>query len=195
MTSFRCINKKHARLLDSLKGSGVEAEVYIFACKPGQSEIDYVCEAFRLLTWRFEHRARVGIAQGKPHESFFRIAWHHHNLRGEPITWQAFVGSEDALPKRMSTDTWQRPEIDGFKTAFINPPHGRNGEQAEQREQLYQRFVQDLIGAPEDVDVLQWNTDACNYFDAGREWWGSFLWTLHNRTRAEIAVIAMAAVG
>jgi hypothetical protein len=31
--------------------------------------------------------------------------------------------------------------------------------------------------------IYSWQTNCSNYFDAGKEWWGSFFWTVYNPTK------------
>ncbi|MEO0989266.1 MAG: hypothetical protein AAFY20_27600, partial [Cyanobacteria bacterium J06639_14] len=34
-------------------------------------------------------------------------------------------------------------------------------------------------GFSEPHTIYQWNSDWSNYFDHGKEWWGTFFWTVH----------------
>ena len=42
----------------------------------------------------------------------------------------------------------------------------------------------------DDLDIWRWETDWTNYFEAGREWWGEYLWTVHRPGSGRVAVIA-----
>ena len=33
------------------------------------------------------------------------------------------------------------------------------------------------------IKILEWSTDWSNFFDAGREWWGTFCWTIEDPLR------------
>jgi len=33
------------------------------------------------------------------------------------------------------------------------------------------------------IEVYKWSTDSSNYFDEGKDWWGSFFWTVYNPCR------------
>jgi hypothetical protein len=41
--------------------------------------------------------------------------------------------------------------------------------------------------------IYSWPTDWASYFDAGQEWWGSFLWTLANPGENRIVVLVASA--
>jgi hypothetical protein len=60
--------------------------------------------------------------------------------------------------------------------------------------ELLREFLSVIVGIddPDDVDGLAltaWTTDWHSYFDAGREWWGSFCWTAHWPDRRSIVVL------
>ena len=41
--------------------------------------------------------------------------------------------------------------------------------------------------------VMAWSTDWSNYFEAGKEWWGAFYWTILLEEKQEIIVIGASA--
>jgi hypothetical protein len=47
-----------------------------------------------------------------------------------------------------------------------------------------------LGGVADDSVIDQWKTDWSTYFDAGHEWWASFLWSLARPNTNNIVVIA-----
>ena len=49
-----------------------------------------------------------------------------------------------------------------FCHAFLNPPYPP-------------RF-----GHSADIEAYEWNTDYSDYFDDGREWWGTYFWTVYS---------------
>ena len=40
-----------------------------------------------------------------------------------------------------------------------------------------------------ELEVLEWTTDWSNYFDAGREWWGTACWSVYDRRLDRFAVL------
>ncbi|MDO4492182.1 MAG: hypothetical protein Q4B85_14065, partial [Lachnospiraceae bacterium] len=51
----------------------------------------------------------------------------------------------------------------------------------------YNRFNSILF--PNDIEVFRWNDDFSDYFDAGKEWWGTGLWSAYDEITKEITVI------
>ena len=41
----------------------------------------------------------------------------------------------------------------------------------------------------EDLEVYEWTTDWSNYFEAGREWWGTACWSVYDRRMNRYVVI------
>ena len=81
----------------------------------------------------------------------------------------------------------------GYAYAFSNPPYNLQAD-GDTRLQIFRGLNYAAFSdfAP-DVGIYQWTTDWCGYFDAGNEWWGSFLWTVHNPARNFVVVIAASA--
>ena len=42
---------------------------------------------------------------------------------------------------------------------------------------------------PDALEAMQWNTDWSNYFDDGREWWGTACWSVYDRSLDRYVVI------
>jgi hypothetical protein len=62
----------------------------------------------------------------------------------------------------------------GLAYAFMNPPYELGGDPAA----LFLEFKTRVFdGFPDGAEIWAWQTDSLNYFDAGREWWGTFFWT------------------
>lgn len=90
----------------------------------------------------------------------------------------------------------------GFVDAMLTPPYGiaLEADDWEGREALVGRFLLQFLRydamtgtLAEPLHTMSWSTDWCTYFDVGNEWWGSFLWTILLRDRAEIVVIGASA--
>jgi len=68
----------------------------------------------------------------------------------------------------------------GYAQAFSEPSYGMRAP-AEEVNRLFLEINQQLFsGFPAELEIRRWSTDWAGYFDAGHEWWGSFLWTLYN---------------
>lgn len=62
---------------------------------------------------------------------------------------------------------------------------------------LYRTFLNDFILLSEygrDVfEIFRWSDDWSNYFDAGKEWWGTYFWTVYNKQNNTIIVLGASA--
>ena len=73
----------------------------------------------------------------------------------------------------------------GYADAFLKPPHyfGKKGMTNFDIGKIFLEFNQFLFDDISKIIVYSWQTDCSNYFDAGKEWWGSFFWTVYNPGR------------
>jgi len=52
----------------------------------------------------------------------------------------------------------------------------------EEISRLFTEINNELFGGlSEDLEIYEWSTEWSNYFEEGNDWWGSYLWTVHNR--------------
>lgn len=72
---------------------------------------------------------------------------------------------------------------DSFAYAFFEPPHTfASGKTPAQQGRFFLDFCALLFGRRLDqVEVYGWNTDCSDYFADGREWWGTYFWTVYSR--------------
>lgn len=79
--------------------------------------------------------------------------------------------------------------MQGYAYAFSQPPYSLH-ERPENVQQLFHSFLRDFLhGLSDEVLIHQWPTDWANFFDAGKEWWGCFLWTVTTPALRRIAWI------
>jgi hypothetical protein len=64
----------------------------------------------------------------------------------------------------------------GYSYAVCSPCH--RGVSPELFQECWEKFFGDL----ETLEIYAWTTDCSNYFDAGKEWWGEFFWTVYSPT-------------
>ena len=77
----------------------------------------------------------------------------------------------------------------GYSYAFLEPPFATNfGETVQEIGEFFLEFSNCLFSNFEELDIYQWPTSS-TYFDAGNEWWGSFMWTIYNPTKKWTIVI------
>jgi hypothetical protein len=127
----------------------------------------------RLESWAVSH-----ASERYPVDSFFRLKWDESKLSGGPVAFTMFWGTDDVKPKPIGQHAWSIPDVDGYKTAFFHPPYGLRGSDHE-KEDLFERINAFVLGSdPTGCEIFSWSTDWSNYFDAGKQWWGAFYWTV-----------------
>lgn len=78
----------------------------------------------------------------------------------------------------------------GFAYACSSPPYSMQIT-ANELGELFEQIIRFILGGVDDATVIfTWPTNWTNYFDAGDEWWGSFLWTVANPGSKQIVMIA-----
>lgn len=68
--------------------------------------------------------------------------------------------------------------------AFLEPPQGTPYTTED-----FIAFNQVLFPNKEEVEVYSWNDDFSNYFDAGKEGWGTGLWSVLYRSGGQMVII------
>ena len=132
--------------------------------------------------------------KGTDRDDYFKVTINSEvGLTGLRIPVDVFFGPFFDLPRRklISPDEQHVNEASqasnreyatlGFADAFIEPPHGlRTTIAPDMIEEYFINFCERLFGDLNRIIVYSWNTDSSNYFDDGKEWWGSFFWTVYN---------------
>ena len=76
-----------------------------------------------------------------------------------------------------------------YRRAFLHPPHGTAYTGAD-----FDRVNAALFPrGTEELEVYEWTTDWSDYFDDGREWWGTLCLTVYDRAMDRFAVILASA--
>ncbi len=71
-----------------------------------------------------------------------------------------------------------------FTYAFMEPPFSlQTGETLYERGEYFNNFIQNTFDDISKLEVFTWSKDCHNFFDAGKEWWGSYFWTVYNPTK------------
>lgn len=68
--------------------------------------------------------------------------------------------------------------------AFLSPPHGTPYGSAD-----FVAFHEVLFPHRDNLEIFRWNDGFSDYFDAGKEWWGTGLWSVLDRTAGVLVVI------
>lgn len=139
---------------------------------------------------RLKEWAISNASEEYPIEKFFRIRWDEEKLKGEPVNFLKFWGTDDAELKQVSESAWSVPMVDGYKIAFFQPPCGLHGSTSDLTA-LFGSINRYVLGTdPERAEIFSWSTDWSNYFDDGHEWWGAFYWTIRPADSKSMVVVA-----
>jgi hypothetical protein len=131
---------------------------------------------------------------------------------GQTIDYKEFIGGFDFkanLVKLFSYSESSRSVMHykGLTRALLNPPYGINlgmrgqelsveygVEETKRMTAFLFEFLEQIIGVKqfsdfEKLTIYSWSNDWSNYFNAGKEWWGTFFWTILNQENNSIIVI------
>ncbi len=71
-----------------------------------------------------------------------------------------------------------------FIHALMEPPYSLSlGKEIYQRGKYLLDFLNFFFSDLNELVIYTWNTDCSVVFDAGKEWWGSYFWTIYNPTK------------
>jgi hypothetical protein len=71
--------------------------------------------------------------------------------------------------------------IQGYADAFLRPPHSFGGNKTNfEIGKFFLSFNKIAFGDLDKLTIYSWPTNCSNYFDAGKEWWGSYFWTIYS---------------
>lgn len=92
------------------------------------------------------------------------------------------VSNKIDMNKRVQEFILRYPDENGdFVRAFMEPPYTiKTGKTIKERGEYFIDFVNFLFSDLSKIEIMKWSTDCSSFFDAGKEWWGSFFWTVYN---------------
>jgi hypothetical protein len=142
----------------------------------------------------FERLIRTPDYRNRSRSEFFTVTIDPDLLTGQRVTPDAFLGSGWDRKSRHATDDC---EMTGYAYAFFKPPHGLRNPGARPvfskaaAAELFRSVTDALFdGFSDSLTIFEWSADCSNYFDAGREWWGTFFWTVEVPRRNWIVGVA-----
>lgn len=77
-----------------------------------------------------------------------------------------------------------KPEPMPYWFAFLEPPHGNSYLKKD-----FIEFNELLFPNKNNCEVYRWNDEFSNYFDEGKEWWGTGLWSIYDCITGIIVII------
>ena len=102
-------------------------------------------------------------------------------LSGGKLRNQYFYYDNKEVPEKAVAMTEEDREKIGFVYAFLDPPYSfMCGKTIFEKGNFFLDFCRLLFTDISQIEVYKWSTDSSNYFDAGKEWWGAFFWTVYN---------------
>lgn len=63
--------------------------------------------------------------------------------------------------------------------AFLDPPYPLSGTSNEQSAAFFTWLDMLFDGLQGDCVIFRWSDASSNYFEEGRDWWGTYFWTVH----------------
>ena len=78
------------------------------------------------------------------------------------------------------------PKEISYWYAFSDPPYGNDYNLDD-----FHKINNILFPAQfrNDLEIYRWNDDFSNYFDAGKEWWGTGLWSIYDKWMHRFVII------
>lgn len=77
--------------------------------------------------------------------------------------------------------------------AYLDPPYGLSGPPAERNAAFFDALDLLFDGLRGDCTIRRWSDASSNYFDDGRDWWGTYFWTVHAAGTDRIVGLAASA--
>ena len=70
--------------------------------------------------------------------------------------------------------------------AFSEPPYGIPYSKED-----FRKINDSLFPIPfrKDLEIFSWNDEFSNYFDDGKEWWGTALWSIYDKWMNRFVII------
>ena len=91
-----------------------------------------------------------------------------------------YHNEKEVIENALTIDQEDKEKI-GFVYAFLDPPYSfMSGKTIFEKGNFFLDFCRLLFTDISQIEVYKWSTDSSNYFDIGKEWWGSFFWTVYN---------------
>ena len=66
-----------------------------------------------------------------------------------------------------------------FIYAFMEPPHSiSTGKSIKDKGQYLLDFMEFFFSDYRNIEIMKWSSECSPYFNAGKEWWGTYFWTV-----------------
>ena len=80
----------------------------------------------------------------------------------------------------------------GFVDTFLEPPYDLDlKSELFSYGEYFDGFCKVIFSDLHQLEIYKWSIDCSNIFDSGKEWWGSYYWTVYNPIqKTYIAILA-----
>lgn len=169
-------------------------------------------EGMKVFAERLEddwNRRKEEILQKYPKFDFdkhFKIEIYDQEPTGKRVSLEEFVGFNYEKDCVNVHDYTKFP----LAYALLEPPYGINipitaghgskeyfSVKTQEYTAIYRMFLNDFVllthYQKEDFIIYSWSDDWSNFFDAGKEWWGTYYWTVYNKKSNTIMVMGASA--
>ena len=146
------------------------------------------------------YAAKTSAEQNIPIGQFFSIRIDYERagaLVAKRISDRAFLGAGHDYDRKELVERQSHSEPAGYAYAFSDPPYPLYDRSEKKRvslktaTELFRAINKEVLGGISSESIIfEWPVDWSNHFDAGQEWWGSFLWTFANPGTHRIFVLA-----
>ena len=122
-------------------------------------------------------------------DDYFRVTIPQgYTPTGHSVSVDDFIGpmfSRHGGFQRREANCLDEDAMLGLAYALMEPPYTLKDSK-----EFFLLFKRTLFANfPDDMVIYAWETDGLNYFDAGREWWGTFFWTVQISKNTPIITI------
>ena len=149
-----------------------------------QGEVSHkqaILEAFQILN----SRVRVGNSLKHP------VFWIEENkMKSIPCSVEDFLCLPKDEPQGCAENevckTPESPHVLPYWFAFLEPPYP-NGYTKEDFLKLNHLLFPEAF--QKDLEIFQWDDAFSNYFDDGKEWWGTGFWSIYDKWMNRFVII------
>ena len=130
----------------------------------------------------FNTRVRVGNNLKHPH---FYVAEEKMHCKEYSVE-DFFCDSNSSWNISGNTKVRTTPDHMTYWWAFIEPPYG-----VPYSKEDFHKINNILFPVQfrNELDILSWNDDFSNYFDEGKEWWGTAMWSVYDKWMKRFVII------
>ena len=130
----------------------------------------------------FNNRVRVGNSLKHPH---FYVDEEKMYCKEYSVD-DFFCDSNSSWIVSGNTKVRTTPDYMTYWWAFIEPPYGVPYSKEDFRKINHALFP---VQFRNELEILSWNDDFSNYFDEGKEWWGTAMWSVYDKWMGRFVII------